>query len=436
MVTKPYCSLQFNLVCTLTIRKSAAWIFTGRLVYAMCQWLILVVVAKLSSPEVLGEFTLALAVTAPIVIFSQLNTRAFVATDAMSEYTFSDYLVLRIITTMLAVLVILFASIAINLPYAAKATLLGVALFKAFESISDIYYGWFQKQEKMKAIGLSAILHGVLSLSTVVVFMMVDGQISAAVYVIAALWFMTLIFYDARKQPETSLPISSYSFNRMWQLTKICLPLGFAMLLVSLNINIPVYFVKAYLSTKEVGYFSAIVYFMFAGRLITGALAQASAPRLSQYYAKGQRALYSRLLLKLLVVGAILGLGGVGIALGFGQWLLTIAYGPDYGRFSDVFVWIMIAAGFSYLINFLGVGLTVARLFKAQLFLNLLSAFTVVILSIVWIPANGLLGAGRALAGGIAIAFIANLSINIFVAKSFVGIRRQVAGNMDATFKE
>lgn len=59
--------------------------------YTACQWGMLSVLSKLGTPQVVGQFALALAITTPIVFFFNLQLRIVQATDARSEYAFSDY---------------------------------------------------------------------------------------------------------------------------------------------------------------------------------------------------------------------------------------------------------------------------------------------------------------------------------------------------------
>lgn len=86
----------------LTLRRNFSWTFVSNVVYAACQWGMLVVIAKLGSPEMVGQFTLGLAVTAPVMLFTSLHLRAVQATDAKQQYIFGDYLGLRLISTGLA----------------------------------------------------------------------------------------------------------------------------------------------------------------------------------------------------------------------------------------------------------------------------------------------------------------------------------------------
>src|SRR3954466_10204757 len=84
----------------LSLRTNFSWTFIGNVVYAGCQWGMLMVLAKRGNPQLVGEYALGLAVTAPVIMLSNLQLRAVLATDANEEHPFSAYLWLRLFTTV------------------------------------------------------------------------------------------------------------------------------------------------------------------------------------------------------------------------------------------------------------------------------------------------------------------------------------------------
>src|SRR5436190_15785492 len=90
----------------ISLRSHFLWTLGGNVVYAACQWATLIVLAKLGSAEAVGQFALGLAVTAPIMLFANLQLASLQATDSTGEYRFGHYLALRLITTGLALVVI------------------------------------------------------------------------------------------------------------------------------------------------------------------------------------------------------------------------------------------------------------------------------------------------------------------------------------------
>ena len=90
----------------LALRANFSWTFAGNLVYAVSQWAMLTVLAKLGTPKMVGQFALGLAIATPVITFTNLALRQAQATDARAEYHFGDYLALRLIMTLLALTII------------------------------------------------------------------------------------------------------------------------------------------------------------------------------------------------------------------------------------------------------------------------------------------------------------------------------------------
>src|SRR5262245_20155316 len=110
------------------LRENAAWTLAGNVVYTGCQWGILVVLARLGSPEMVGQFVLGLAVSAPVLMFTNLQLRGVLATDARHEYAFADYLGARLLMTALALLVIGCVVAGSQYSFAIAAVVLSVGL--------------------------------------------------------------------------------------------------------------------------------------------------------------------------------------------------------------------------------------------------------------------------------------------------------------------
>ena len=182
----------------LSLRRNFVWNLLGNVVYAGAQWGLLVVLAKLTNPETVGRFALGLAVTTPIIVFSQLQLRGVQATDARSEYDFGHYLALRLATTAAALCVI--AAVAGWGGYGRNAALviLAVGLSKAIESITDVVYGLLQRRERMDRIARSRIIKGILSLGVMGGVVWISGNLFFGVLALAATWGAVMATYDLR----------------------------------------------------------------------------------------------------------------------------------------------------------------------------------------------------------------------------------------------
>ena len=222
-----------------------------------------------------------------------------------------------------------------------------------------------------------------------------------------------LLTYDLSNARRLESIRPSMDRLKLKQLTWLAAPLGIVMMIISLNTNIPRYFIVHYIGEEQLGYFSAITYLKIAGDMIIRALGQSASPRLAKYYAAGNCHAFKNLLLKLLVIGGALGIAGIIIATLVGQQILVLLYRPDYAKYANMLVWIMIAAGVSYIASFLGYGMTAARAFKVQPVIFSIVTGATTLCCWLWVPTYGLLGAARAIIVSAAIQVTASAVVNV-----------------------
>ncbi|MGH8000074.1 MAG: lipopolysaccharide biosynthesis protein [Brasilonema sp.] len=401
---------------SLTLQHNFSWTFVGNIVYAACQWGMLVVIAKLGSPEIVGQFTLGLAVTAPVLMLTNLQLRDVQVTDVKHQYLFGDYLGLRIVSTVLALLMIVVIILTAGYRWQTSLIILLVGLAKGFESISDVFYGLLQKHERMDRVAMSMMIKGPLSLLLLGISVYISGSVVWGVLGLAVAWALVLFGYDIRSgaimlkhsqetphseepgmQNMTDVLQPRWEFKTLTKLIWLALPLGIVMMLISLNTNIPRYFIEQHLGDRELGIFAAIAYLMVAGNMVVTALGRSATPRLAKYYAAGNGVAFRTLLLKLVGIAAVLGGTVVLVAFVAGERILTILYQPEYAQHKDLFVWLMVAAAINYISSFLGDGMSAARYFRIQIPLFVLVTSTLAIACLWLLPIYGLRGAAIAL---------------------------------------
>jgi O-antigen/teichoic acid export membrane protein len=397
------------------IRSNLAWMVAGTVWSGLCQWALLVALAKLGTVDMVGAFTLGMAIALPVLMFSCLNLRALYVTDCNYTYRFREYLALRL---LMAAASVGFASLLAVAGGYSRDLVLAISLItlaKAFEYISDILYGLLQRQERMTAISISMMLRGTLSLCTLSVAVYSRGSLvwgaaglalSSAVILLAFDVPVSLSLLDFRfgfalrecaAYARGTFAGGSGEYRRLRSLALAGVPLGLVLMLVSLNLNIPRYFVERSLGIREQGIFSSLANLMAAGSVVVGALGQCATPRLAKYFAEGRMRAFRELLWALVLTS--LGLGGAGLAgaLAFGHQALAVIYRPEYATREDVFVWLMAASGMLYLGSTMGVAVTAVRCFAPQLPLFAVSAASTALTCFVLVPIMGLRGAAVAI---------------------------------------
>jgi len=400
------------------LKVNFSWTLAGNVIYAGCQWGILVVLAKLGSPEMVGQFALGVAVNAPIFMFTNLQLRAVQATDARGEYAFADYFGLRLTMTLLALLVNGVIVLAAGFKLETALVVLSYGLAKALESLSDVFYGLCQRHERMDRIAKSMMIKGPLALAAMLLGVCLTGSVYWGVLGLAGGWLLLLVGYDIRSgvlilglnRLTAARLRPRWELRHLLKLAWLVLPLGLVQMLVSLNGHIPRYFVQWHLGERDLGIISALAYISMAGITVVMALGQSATPRLANYYADKNRAAFSALLLKLVGLCSLMAVAGMVVALVAGREVLAILYGPEYSQHKELFVWIMAVAGVQYITVF-GFGMTAARYFRPQLPLYALEALVTAAACLWLVPRFGLLGAVMASGLAMVIHFVGSLTI-------------------------
>ncbi len=403
----------------------------------LCKWGMLAVLAKFTNVETVAVFGLAMALTAPVVMFFNLGLRQAQATDIRREYQFEDYFRLRSMTNVLACSLIILFSIVLSFSAEQAAVVALVGLFGIVSAQSDVYYGLFQLHERMDFISRSRMVRGPLSLLFLALGILYTGDLVVGTIGMVAAALLVLLLVDrhnarrfltgdrgmasqahgdnpARDNRRLSV-LSTESIRRISQLALLVLPLGVVGFLMSLQTSIPRLLVEANLEIALLGYFVAIVAAYSASSMMVNALAHAASPRLARAFASGNKRAFATLLAKIGLVG--IGLGGLGICIAyfFGEVILSFLYTEDYGAYSSIFVLVMIAALFRFLANLWQMGISAARQFRVQFILHSGVVTVVLVSCMILIPTHGLVGAAVAMILAAFTHMVGVLLINVWL---------------------
>jgi O-antigen/teichoic acid export membrane protein len=388
------------------LAKNMSYMSVGTLIYAGCQWGMLILLAKLGSQEMVGQYTFAFSVTAPIIMFSNMQLRQVYISDRSQSHDYTQYLILRLFTLLISCITIFLFVILSNFSSDTALVVLIIGWSKVAESISDILQAFLQYHEEFRPIFISNTLKGISSLVFTGLVLFTSRNIVLSVFANSFAWFATLVLYDypackrfakQHKLPFLKLSCVSLHIPSLVKLLKTSFPLGVSILLVSLSVTSSNYIVARNIGLKELGLFSAILYIIEVGNRITVALAESSQPKLAAYYSTLEIKKFQKLLLYLIGIGTAC--GGVMILLSFvfGQQILNIMYGKAYGDNASLLQLISVVALLRYINNFFISANLATRQFWAQTFSSGLSFILVTISCIQLIPLFGLFGAALAL---------------------------------------
>jgi len=417
------------------MRANISWAFAGNSVYAGCQWMVFVLLVRALDLGRAGQFAYWIAVTGPVFVLANMRLRNLVATADDSLFDFSDYLNARLLTTAVAIAVVVLIGTGLSIDRHGLAIVALVTCSRACDAISEICHGLFQRELDMRTAGLGLMINGVLSAALVGAGLWMWPSLPGAAGMYAAASLVTLIGWDLPHMRKTSRIRGRSITGRsslpaavkvIWR----ALPLGLSAAIGSLQINLPRYAIALYLGPAALAVFSALAYIPTLGNLIANAIAQAALPVLARDL-RVSRVAYVTRLRTLVRSGLALGAVSVVTVALIGRPLVTLIYSAEIAGHLDVLICLMIAAALSYSFLFLGTAVTARLRFTTQCVISSAGLATVAASVMPLVSRYGLRGAAVALCAGALVEGTAYATVTIHDLKADARLASKTPGLMD-----
>lgn len=385
-----------------SLKKNIIYAVTGVGFMNVCQFGVVVLITKLVTAEVLGQYRWALLWSAVWTTFLSLQLRAALINDTRNEFTFGTYCKLRtwgmlLSSAILAGLIIWrfgteYTSLSVIAIFA------GTCLGRVVITASEVYWAAFQRRERLDLVAKSTVLRGLVMIGAFAFFLPLFSWLTSpevgwlprkrlghgtalACIAYAIGWAAVGYFYERRilrSWPELDW---SFTWQQVWRLALRALPLGIIMVIITACEAVPGLILEREGNATLLGYFSALLYVMFPANLVVIQAGLAASNRLAQF-AQTDISAYVRLLGKLVFIAIGFGVAIYASMWLFGRWLLNVLYKPEYAEHYDVFMIIVLSQCITLLASVVGVGTTQMRLFWSQVPLQL------VILAATWLTAE------------------------------------------------
>lgn len=371
--------------------RSFSWIFIANLIVSACKWLVLVIIANLLTPEDVGAYSLALAVGAPITLFANMKMRSLFITE--DKNNFNEYMYVRNLISGLSFVVLIIIAISIFPDHFYIVVLVG--LLKIFDLQSDMYYAVPHKKENLDLVGKLMISKHFITLVGFILALYVTRSLILAIIIQLILQVLFLIFHEKLKiEKEYKIVKRNISKQSVRMIIKIGLPLGFVQMIVSFNTSFPRYILEFFESTAVLGYFSAIAYILVIGNLLMNAISQIFLPYLSSLFKKQSYALFRKhVFINLSVLSITLGSVLIITSLIFGEEILVLIYGTEYGNYADILVLMSFALAINCLNWNFDIALLAMRYLSIQFKISVVILVITVVFSFVFIKEFGIYGA-------------------------------------------
>lgn len=352
-----------------SLRSNVQWTLLGYFAYGVCQWLMLIVVARFGLPEMVGQFALAMAVTTPIILLIGLDLRTVQATDQLNKYPFQDFFTLRVVTLMLAMAAIMGVTWWTGYKRETALVIFMMGMAKSVEALCDLCHGTLQQHERLDQMARSRILRGVMSVVVLAAGLYFTHSLFLAVTALTIAWSVVLVAYDwplasrLLKDSGNSAKLLSMRPRQLWQLLIAAIPTGILSCQASLEQSLPRLCIDGYLGERELGIYSAVSSLIIAAAMVINAVHCAVLPRIARHLVNNEWSQTWQILVKLGLFGTAVGGFGTAVVTIGGRWMLGAAFGSEYASHGPLLMVLMVGATIRYATLPLSTGFRAAQRF-------------------------------------------------------------------------
>ena len=393
----------------LSIGRNMLWNSAGSLTSLGCQWLITVLIVRLSSGyDAAGVYSLAMAVYGIFMNIAQYRMYTYQISDVRGENTLGEYYTFRLITCS--------AALALTMAYAVAtcrpATWLAIFLYGAYRSaalVIDVFHATDQQIHRMDYIGKSLMLQGVVSLGLFVAVFTGTRSLEATLAAMTAGIVAIHFAYDRRRTCAVVPLELGIAPAKVRRLLLGCLPIVLAGVACAAAPSLPRQYLSATQGDAALGAYAAVAAPVAIIQMGVSYIYNPLLGYFAESYEARDGARFARLMrVTLLGAAGVAAACAIGLEL-FGGPLLSLVYGARILPYLYLLVPLVLCAVLTGLMWFVNDLLIALRNFKST-FIGSAAALAASAASTV--PCIALLGlngvtAATALACAVSIAIMA-----------------------------
>lgn len=313
----------------LSVRANMLWNSAGSLTVLACQWLLTIVVVRISGDyEAAGVLSLGLAVYNIFAPISVYRMYVYQVSDVKRENTTGEYLSFRLITTAIAlVALVVYAAVTCS-PSALPAVIL-FALYRLSARIIEVLHGADQLNGRMDYIGKSMIAQGLLCFGGFCAVFALSKNLELAIGSMVLITCLIGIFYDVPRTRQFGPIKLGISKSKVKFLLISCLPIVAAAVACNAAPSIPRQILSFLTDDAALGIYTSVAAPVTIVQMGASYIYNPLLSVISADFAEGRR---KKLVATLVKIGGGIALIGVFCALAFqfcGTPVLVLLFGAS-----------------------------------------------------------------------------------------------------------
>lgn len=357
----------------LSIKQNMLWNSIGSMTYLGCQWLITIVVVRLSSGfESAGVLSLAMSVYnifAPLAIYRMYT---YQVSDVKKENSIGEYLSFRLITCVIS-LALIVAYTTLTCPLTALPAVLLYSISKMISLIIDVLHGADQINGRMDYIGRSLIAQGFGTLLSFCIVFELTKSLEAACFAMAIATLAIGFVYDLPRTKQFEPVTLGITRRKALHLLGYCFPIVIAAIACSAAPSIPRQLLAFLDGESALGVYASIAAPVAIIQMGASYIYNPLLTVFANHYANGERKELVAVLIKASAGIALIGLLAIiGFEL-FGDFVLELMYGSSILPYSYLLTPMIICSLCTAFVWFLNDLLVALRCFSGSLMGNIVA---------------------------------------------------------------
>lgn len=320
------------------VTKNVIWNLAGSLVYYFSQWLMTVLVVRISGDYAeAGILALSMSVSLIFYTLSTYAVRNYQVADIDGKFENGTYVALRTLTCALSLLLLGVYLIVCRYSFYTSMSIVCFMLIRITEALVDVFQGICQKQWRMDIVGRSLMVRGIVGLLVFTVMEYLFRNIALTCLATALSTAVTAVFMDVLPSYRLSEIKIRFDRKRLIGLLLCCFPLFLTNLMSVIIPNFPKILGEKMLNEELIGYYASVTTPAIVVQMISMYCFSPLIPMLARSFSDRDPKILSVILkIQLLILGL-----GVAAVIGFsvlGEWLLALVFGESILSYSYLLI--------------------------------------------------------------------------------------------------
>jgi len=356
------------------LKKSFIWNTLGSGLLSINSLFFLIITTRINGVNDAGIFTLCFASACMFYSIAIYSGRIYQVTETDETVTDNEYIVNRIITSIIMMIIALFFGLINKYNDGKLIILLLLSLFKATDAICDVFHGILQKNDRLDIVGKSLFLRSLLNIIVFLVIDILTKNLVLACLSLIIVNIIILIVIDIKFSLKYKEKLDNFNFKAVFKIFTFGFYTFAFSLIANYLVNIPRYAIDGLNNESFQTIFGIIVMPATIILLICQFITQPIITQLKEYYINNNKKAFLSIIYKLVFAVIIIGVFALIMGWLCGIPILNILYGLKLDAYLSQLLIIMIGATMYTMASIFSNAMVIFRKTKIQFYIYLFVA--------------------------------------------------------------